>query len=107
MKIYPELDYHFLITASIDERVRRKCIQYNDMEAYEKIKENIMKRDKLQEEAGYYKKYYKTVEIDVTDCKSAEEGAVSLAQFMNICQMDKNEVENLGSAIVDLGKMVA
>lgn len=75
MKIYPELDYHFLITASIDERVRRKCIQYNDMETYEKIKENIMKRDKLQEEAGYYKKYDKTVEIDVTDCKSAEEGA--------------------------------
>lgn len=75
MKIYPKLDYHFLITASIDERVRRKCIQYNDMEAYEKIKENIMKRDKLQEEAGYYKIYDKTVEIDVTDCKNAEEGA--------------------------------
>lgn len=75
MKIYPELDYHFLITASIDERVRRKCIQYNDMEAYDTIKENIIKRDKLQEEAGYYKKYDKTVEIDVTNCKNAEEGA--------------------------------
>lgn len=75
MKIYPDLDYHFLITASLDERVRRKCIQYNDMEAYEKIKENITKRDKLQEEAGYYKKYDKTIEIDVTVCKSAEEGA--------------------------------
>lgn len=75
MNIYPKLDYHFLITASIDERVRRKCIQYNDMESYEEIKENIMKRDKLQEEAGYYKIYDKTVEIDVTDCKSAEEGA--------------------------------
>jgi len=75
MKIYPELDYHFLITASIDERVRRKCIQYNDMEAYDRIKENIMKRDKLQEEAGYYKIYDKTVEVDVTDCKNAEEGA--------------------------------
>ena len=45
------------------------------MEAYEKIKENIIKRDKLQEEAGYYKKYDKTVEIDVTNCKNAEEGA--------------------------------
>ena len=75
MKIYPELDYHFLITASIDERVRRKCIQYNDMEAYDTIKENIIKRDKLQEEAGYYKIYDKTVEVDVTDCKNAEEGA--------------------------------
>lgn len=75
MKIYPDLDYHFLITASLDERVRRKCIQYNDMEAYDEVKANITKRDKFQEEAGYYKKYDKTIEIDVTDCKSAEEGA--------------------------------
>ena len=27
MKIYPNLDYHFLVTASLEERVRRKCIQ--------------------------------------------------------------------------------
>ena len=84
MKIYPELDYHFLITASIDERVRRKCIQYNDVEAYDRIKENIMKRDKLQEEAGYYKKYDKTVEVDVTNCKSAEEGADIILSKINM-----------------------
>lgn len=75
MNIYPNLDYHFLITASLEERVRRKCIQYNDMEAYDRIKGNIIERDKLQEEAGYYKKYDKTIEVDVTNCKSAEEGA--------------------------------
>lgn len=45
--------------------------------------------------------------LGVTTNISAEEGAVSLAQFMNICQMDKNEVENLGSAIVDLGNNFA
>ena len=84
MKIYPKLDYHFLITASIDERVRRKCIQYNDVEAYDRIKENIMKRDKLQEEAGYYKKYDKTVEVDVTNCKSAEEGADIILSKINM-----------------------
>ncbi len=28
MKIYPNLDYHFLVTASLEERIKRKCIQY-------------------------------------------------------------------------------
>lgn len=83
MNIYPELDYHFLITASLDERVRRKCIQYNDMESYEKIKANIIERDKLQEEAGYYKKYEKTMVVDVTNCKNAEEGANILLDKIN------------------------
>ena len=30
MEIYPNLDYHFMITASLDERIRRKSIQYNN-----------------------------------------------------------------------------
>lgn len=84
MKIYPNLDYHFLITASLDERVRRKCIQYNGEASYEEIKENIEKRDKLQQEAGYYKKYENTIEIDVTDCKSSEEGASKLINYIKI-----------------------
>lgn len=75
MKIYPGLNYHFLITASLDERVRRKCIQYNESIDCEKIKVNIMERDKLQEEAGYYKRYSNTIEIDVTKCNDAGEGA--------------------------------
>lgn len=25
MEIYPNLDYHFMITASLDERIRRKA----------------------------------------------------------------------------------
>ena len=34
IQIYPELDYHFLITATLEERVRRKCIQYNYKRKY-------------------------------------------------------------------------
>ena len=32
MKIYPDCDYHFFVVASLEERVRRKCIQYGNKE---------------------------------------------------------------------------
>ena len=73
--IYPEIDYHFFITASLEERTRRKCIQYQNKEEFEEIKQNILTRDKLQEEAGFYKLSAITKEIDVTECKSAMESA--------------------------------
>ena len=75
MKIYPELDYHIFVTASLDERVKRKCIQYNIKCDENEIRNNIIERDKLQEEAGYYKIYDKTIVVDVTNCKSAKESA--------------------------------
>ena len=40
-----------------------------------KLKENIEKRDKLQEASGYYKIYDITNVIDVTNCETIEEGA--------------------------------
>ena len=43
-----------------------------------------MERDKLQEEAGYYKKYDKTIEVDVTECKNAEEGANLVEKYIII-----------------------
>ena len=82
MKIYPNLDYHFLITASLEERVRRKCIQYNEKINPKMVEENIMKRDSLQAESGFYQKYDKTIEVDVTDCKDAEEGANMLLSYI-------------------------
>lgn len=75
MKIYPKLDYHIFIIASLDERIRRKCIQYNGKCDEEEVRRNILERDKLQEESGYYKIYDKTIVIDVTNCKSVEESA--------------------------------
>ena len=76
MKIYPQLDYHFFITADLEERVRRKMKQYSNSQITEKeLLEHIQERDKLQEESGFYKRYDKTIDIDVTDCKSAEESA--------------------------------
>ena len=73
MKIYPECDYHFFIIADLNERVRRKCIQYNNKENENEIRNNILKRDKLQKQAGFYEYSNKTIEIDVTNCKSVLE----------------------------------
>lgn len=83
MNIYPNLDYHFFITASLEERIKRKMIQYGSSSKYEEIKQNIITRDDLQEKAGYYKIYNNTIEIDVTDCKSAKESAKKILNKIN------------------------
>ena len=82
VRIYPNLDYHFLITASLEERIRRKMIQYGNNANYQEIKQNIIKRDELQEKAGYYKIYENTIKIDVTDCNSAKESAMKVLEII-------------------------
>lgn len=72
MAIYPDTDYHFFITADLEERVRRKCIQYNT-NSMDEIRENIQARDELQSKAGFYNKSKNTIEVDVTNCKNAKE----------------------------------
>lgn len=73
MDIYPELDYHFFITASLEERLKRKAIQYGENANLEELKQHIIKRDELQEKAGFYKIHTNTIVVDVTDCKNVNE----------------------------------
>lgn len=82
MQIYPDLDYHFLITASLEERVNRKLNQYNNNIDREELKLHIQKRDELQEKSGFYKKYEKTIEVDVTNCKTAEESTEEVCKYI-------------------------
>lgn len=84
MKIYPSLDYHFLITATLEERVRRKCIQYNGKANEEEVKQNILKRDEIQEKSGFYHQYEKTILLDVTHCKTIEEGANKVLNYIKL-----------------------
>lgn len=83
VRIYPNIDYHFFITADLETRVNRKLSQYKNGNR-EEIKEHIIQRDKLQEESGFYKKYDKTIEIDVTDCKSPEESAKKVFSYIKL-----------------------
>ena len=83
MKIYTKLDYHFFITADLDTRVERKVSQYQDVNK-EQIKEHIIQRDKLQEESGFYKRYDKTIDVDVTDCSTPEESAKKVFSYIKL-----------------------
>lgn len=80
--IYPELDYHFFITATLEERVRRKAIQYGENVNLEELKQHIETRDKLQEKAGFYKIQENTITIDVTECKNALESTEKVRCYL-------------------------
>ncbi|MCI9246593.1 MAG: hypothetical protein HFJ30_05675 [Clostridia bacterium] len=82
MKIYPNLDYHFLVTASLEERVRRKCIKYNNTISQEEVRQNIIQRDKVQEQSGYYRQYENTILVDVTDCETIEKSAKEVLKYI-------------------------
>lgn len=73
LKIYPKTKYHFFITADIEARVERKNIQYEGKVSKDELREHILKRDNLQEKAGFYKTYDKTIIVDTTDCKTVDE----------------------------------
>lgn len=87
MKIYPDCDYHFFIVADLEERVKRKCGQYKNKESEQEVRENIIKRDELQETAGFYEYSENTIEIDVTKCKSIEESTKLVLDKIKLPEM--------------------
>ena len=82
IEIYPDLNYHFFITADIDERVKRKARQYGENIDLKELKEHIEKRDDLQEKAGFYKIYSNTIQLDVTECKDVLESTKKLCDYI-------------------------
>lgn len=82
MEIYPNLDYHFFITASLEERAKRKLNQYDGKVSLKELKEHIAKRDELQEKTGFYKKYSNTITVDVTECKTALEATNEVCKYI-------------------------
>ena len=89
--IYPDMTVHVYITASLEERIKRRYNQYNQKYAIEDIREMILKRDKLHEMAGFNKLYEKSIKVDVSDCKNAEESA-------------KKVINNIGGFINEIHK---
>lgn len=83
MKIYPEMDYHLFITASLQARVLRKGKQYENKMTKQELEDHICKRDLLQEKAGFYELSDKTITIDVTECNSVEESTKKVLSFIN------------------------
>ena len=75
VKIYPEMDLHIFITASLDERVKRRYKQLNGEYTIEEVRNSIVERDILHEKAGFNETFDKTVKVDVTEDSSAKESA--------------------------------
>ena len=75
LNMYPEMDLHLFVTASIESRVDRRYKQYNGKYTEEEIRKMIEKRDYLHEKSGFNKKSSKTEILDLTDCKNAKESA--------------------------------
>lgn len=84
VNMYPKVDYHFLLIADIDERVRRKIGQYEGKITEQELKKHIEERDKLQQESGYYKIHPITRVIDVTKFKTPEDTMNKLLEYINI-----------------------
>lgn len=82
MKIYPALDYHFLITASLEKRVKNKEIQYGKSVNLDELRQHIIKRDELQEKSGFYKEYSNTIKVDVTGCKNLTESTNKVCEYI-------------------------
>lgn len=83
LNIYPDCDYHLFITADLDVRVKRKANQYKDKTEKE-VRENIIKRDRLQEEVGYYNLSNITKVVDVTECQSIKESTEKVLKVLNL-----------------------
>ncbi len=86
MKIYPKCNYHFFITADLDKRVERKCIQYKNQEKEKEVRKNIIQRDELQRKSGFYEYSPITIEIDVTNCETIEESTNKVLQKIKIME---------------------
>lgn len=75
LDIYPNMDCHVFVTASLEERIKRRYAQYNGKYTVEEITKMIESRDKLHEQSGFNKKGDKTITVDVTESKNAKEAA--------------------------------
>ena len=84
VRMYPKVTYHFFITADLEERVRRKYIQYKEKIPIEQIQKTIVTRDELQRKSGYYDIHSISQVIDVTECKTVAKSTEEVLKHIKI-----------------------
>lgn len=82
VNMYPKVDYHFLLVADLNERVKRKYHQYEGKITMEELKQHIKQRDNFQMKSGYYKIHPITKVIDVTKCENIEDEANEIMKYI-------------------------
>lgn len=84
VSLYPDMNLHVYVTASLEERTKRRYKQYNGIYSIDKIREMIEVRDMIHEKAGFNKTCKNTITVDVTDCISAQESARKILKYGHI-----------------------
>ena len=82
IQIYPEMNIHLFITASLDVRIQRRFNEYNGKYSLEEVKNIIEQRDKIHEKAGFNNVSDITEKIDLTECISAKESAIKVLNVL-------------------------
>ena len=82
IEIYPKMNIHLFITASLDVRIQRRYNQYNRQYSIEEIKKIIEQRDDIHEKAGFNKISNITEKVDLTECKDAKESALKVLKLL-------------------------
>ena len=59
----------------------------------EELRQNIQRRDQLQEKAGYYKIYDKTIVVDVSECENVQASAKKVLSFIKKENIDNEFCE--------------
>ncbi len=82
VSMYPKMDLHLFITASLESRIKRRFEQYNGKYSLEEVRKMIEERDNLHEKSGFNKICSVTEKVDLTDCNSAKESALKVLDII-------------------------
>ena len=61
VKIYPEMDLHIFITASLEERVQRRYNQLKGEYTIDEVRNSVIQRDILHEKSGFNETFDKNI----------------------------------------------
>lgn len=73
--IYPNMDCHIFVTATLEERAKRRFNQLGGAISLEEVKKMLIERDFLHEKSGFNKTCKNTIKVDITECKDSKESA--------------------------------
>ena len=73
--IYPNMDCHIFVTATLEERAKRRFNQLGGTISLEEVKKMLIESDFLHEKSGFNKICKNTIKVDITECKDSKESA--------------------------------
>ena len=90
INIYPDMTCFVYVTCDLKERVNRRYSQFEGKVSKKDLKEYITKRDELHKQSFQTEGFERTINVDVTKCKNAEESTDLVIKKM----LEKNYIDS-------------